>query len=95
MRKAVYHGVRDLRVEEVEEPKPGEKEAKIKVKYCGVCGSDLHEYLHGLFQKSIFGHEVCGEIVEIAPGLEGFQVGDRVVAIGKDGYAEYMVCPQE
>lgn len=95
MRKAVYHGIRDLRVEEVEEPKPGEKEAKIKVKYCGVCGSDLHEYLHGLFPKSIFGHEVCGEIVDIAPGLEGFQVGDRVVAIGKDGYAEYMVCPQE
>lgn len=95
MRKAVYHGSRDLRVEEVEEPRAGEQEAKVKVKYCGICGSDLHEYLHGLFAESIFGHEVCGEIVEVGPGLEGYQVGDRVVAIGKDGYAEYMVCPQE
>jgi len=94
MRKAVYHGIRDLRVEEVEEPKAKEKEAKIKVKYCGICGSDLHEYLHGLFSESIFGHEVCGQIEEVGPGLEGFQVGDRVVAIGKDGYATHMVCPQ-
>ncbi len=95
MKKAVYRGIRDLRAEEVEEPEAGEKEAKVKVKYCGICGSDLHEYLHGLFPQSIFGHEVCGELVDIGPGLKGFQVGDRVVAIGSDGYAEYMVCPQE
>jgi (R,R)-butanediol dehydrogenase/meso-butanediol dehydrogenase/diacetyl reductase len=95
MKAAVYHGIRDLRVEEVEEPKPGKKEAKIKVRYCGICGSDLHEYLHGLFPESPFGHEACGEIIEAGPGLEGFKVKDRVMAFSKDGYAEYMVCPQE
>ena len=95
MKMAVYHGIRDLRVEEVEEPKPGQREAKIKVKYCGICGSDLHEYLHGRFPESPFGHEVCGEIIETGPGLEGFKVRDRVMAVSKDGYAEYMVCPQE
>ena len=95
MKMAVYHGIRDVRVEEVEEPKPGPNEAKVKVKYCGICGSDLHEYLHGLFPQSPFGHEACGEIVEVGHQVEGFQIGDRVMAFEKDAYAEYMVCPQE
>jgi (R,R)-butanediol dehydrogenase/meso-butanediol dehydrogenase/diacetyl reductase len=95
MKTFFKNGIRDLRVEEVEEPKPGKKEAKIKVKYCGICGSDLHEYLHGRFPESPFGHEACGEIIEAGPGLEGFKVKDRVMAFSKDGYAEYMVCPQE
>ncbi len=95
MKKAVYHGIRDVRVEEVEKPKPGPKEAKIKIKYCGICGSDLHEYQHGLFPQSPFGHEGCGEIIETGPGIEGFQVGDRVLTFQKGAYAEYLVCPQE
>ncbi|MFC1858687.1 zinc-binding dehydrogenase [Thermodesulfobacteriota bacterium] len=95
MKKAVYHGIRDVRVEEVSEPKPGPGQAKVKVKYCGICGSDLHEYLHGLFPESPFGHEVSGEIVEIGNGLEGFEVGDRVAAFNKGGYAEYLVVPQD
>lgn len=95
MKKAVYHGVRDVRVEEVEEPQAGYKEAKIKIKYCGICGSDLHEYMHGPFPASPFGHEVCGEIVEIGPDLEGFKVGDRVMSFNLGGYAEYQVTPEE
>jgi (R,R)-butanediol dehydrogenase/meso-butanediol dehydrogenase/diacetyl reductase len=95
MKMAVYHGIRDLRVEEVKEPKPGPKEVKIKVKYCGICGSDLHEYLHGLFPQSPFGHEACGEIVEVGPEVAGFRRGDRVLAFEKGAYAEYLRCPQE
>ena len=94
MKKAVYHGIRDIRVEQVEEPKPGPGEAKVRVVYCGICGSDVHEYLHGPFPASPFGHEVCGEIVEVGSGVDGFSVGDRVVAFNRDGYAEAMVAPQ-
>ncbi|MBI5966582.1 MAG: zinc-binding dehydrogenase [Deltaproteobacteria bacterium] len=95
MKKAVYHGIRDVRVEEVAEPKPGPKEVKIKVKYCGICGSDLHEYQHGLFPQSPFGHEACGEVLELGPRVEGFQVGERVLTFEKGAYAEYFTCPQE
>jgi len=95
MRAAVFHGIRDLRVEEVAEPKPGPREAKIRVKYCGICGSDLHEYLHGLFPQSSFGHEACGEIVEVGREVKGFEAGDHVIAVQKGAYAEYLVCPQE
>ncbi len=95
MKAAVYHGIRDLRVENVAEPKPGPGEAKVRVKYCGICGSDLHEYLHGPFPRSPFGHEACGEIVEVGPEVRGFQAGDEVLAFQKGAYAEYLVCPQE
>jgi (R,R)-butanediol dehydrogenase / meso-butanediol dehydrogenase / diacetyl reductase len=95
MKAAIYHGIRDLRVEEVAEPKPRTGEAKVRVKYCGICGSDLHEYLHGPFPRSPFGHEACGEIVEVGPGVNGFKAGDKVLAFQKGAYAEYLVCPQE
>jgi len=95
MKAVVYHGIRDLRVEEVAEPKPGPGEAKIRVKYCGICGSDLHEYLYGLYPQSSFGHEACGEIIEVGREVKGFQVGDNVIAVQKGAYAEYLVCPQE
>ncbi len=93
MRKAVYHGTKDIRIEEVPEPRPRPDELKIKVKYCGIFGSDLHEYLHGPFPESPFGHEVCGEILAFGSDVSGFEVGDRVVAFEKGGFAESLVAP--
>jgi len=95
MKQAVYHGIKDVRMEETPEPWPNPKEVKVKVKYCGICGSDLHEYLHGPFPESVFGHEACGEIVEIGADVKGFQPGDRVIAFAKGAYAQFVVCPPE
>lgn len=95
MKAAVYYGIKDVRVEQVEEPKPGPSEVKVKVKYCGICGSDLHEYLHGPFPQSPFGHEACGEIIEVGRSIRGFQVGERVIAVQKGAYAECVTCPPE
>jgi (R,R)-butanediol dehydrogenase/meso-butanediol dehydrogenase/diacetyl reductase len=95
MKKVVYHGIRDIRVEEVPEIQPGKGEVKIKIKYCGICGSDLHEYLHGPFPESPFGHEACGEIVALGDGVKGYAVGERVCSVIPGSYAEYINCPQE
>ena len=95
MKQAVYYGVKDVRVEETPDLQRGPGEVKVKVKYCGICGSDLHEYLHGPFPQSVFGHEACGEVVEIGPDVTGFQPGDRVIAFAKGAYAEFVNCPPE
>ncbi len=95
MKAAVYHGIKDIRVEEVAESKPGPGEVKVRIKYCGICGSDLHEYLHGLFPQSPFGHEACGQVLEIGSGLQGLREGDRVIAVHRGSYAEYNLCPRE
>jgi (R,R)-butanediol dehydrogenase/meso-butanediol dehydrogenase/diacetyl reductase len=95
MKKAVLYGAGDIRVEDVDEPIAGYKEAKLRVKYCGICGSDLHEYIHGAFAASPFGHEVVGEIVELGPDVEGFSVGDHVLSMNRDGYAEFQVTQEQ
>lgn len=86
---------KDIRVLDVEEPPPpGAGQVKVKVQWCGICGSDLHEYLAGpifvpvneahpitgLKAPVILGHEFSGEVVEIGPGVTNVKVGDRVVS---------------
>ena len=44
MKALRWYGQKDLRLEEVPEPSPGAGEVKIKVKWCGICGTDLHAY---------------------------------------------------
>ena len=49
MKAAVYHGPRDIRVEEVSIPQISDEEMLIRVRACGICGSDLHMYRLGMF----------------------------------------------
>ncbi len=95
MKAAVWRGRQDIRVEEVRVPdKPADGWVKIRVHWCGICGSDLHEYvagpvfipvdhphpLTGLKGQCILGHEFSGEIAELGAGITGFKVGERVTA---------------
>ncbi|HIE47748.1 TPA: alcohol dehydrogenase [Candidatus Bipolaricaulota bacterium] len=79
-----------LELKEVPAPKPGPGQLLLKVKACGVCGSDVHFYetdqddyilYPGLTKfPAIIGHEFAGEVLEVGPGpeAEGFKPGDRV-----------------
>ncbi len=73
----------------------GRGEVKIKMKYCGICGSDLHEYLHGSFPESPFAHEACGEIIALGEGVKDFVVGGRVCSVVPGSFAEIINCPLE
>lgn len=95
MKKVIYYGIRDIRVEEALEISPGKGEVKIKIKYCGICGSDLHEYLHWPFPESPFGHEACGEIVALGEDVKDFVVGERVCSVIPGSFAEFINCPVE
>jgi (R,R)-butanediol dehydrogenase / meso-butanediol dehydrogenase / diacetyl reductase len=91
VRAAVFHGPRDLRLESVAEPEPGPGDVKLRVRYNGICGSDLHEYydgpvttrttphpLTGVKNPVILGHELCGEVVAWGSGVEDLAQGDLV-----------------
>ena len=104
----VLYGGSDLRLEEVPELsiKPGH--LKVKVCWCGICGSDVHEYEDGPLVKdengkpvpSVMGHEFSGVVVEVGEGVKGWKLGDRLTAEGhivcKDCYycnrGEYTHC---
>ena len=81
MRAAVFHGVGDIRVEEVPRPHVGPGEALIQVTTTTICGTDLH-ILRGEYPvKSglIIGHEPVGIIAEIGTGVTGYKIGERVL----------------
>ena len=50
MQAAVYHGPRDIRVEDIPTPTIAEDEVLVRVRACGICGSDLHMYRLGMFE---------------------------------------------
>jgi alcohol dehydrogenase len=81
MRAAVFHGVDDIRVEEVPRPHAGPGEAVIRVTMTTICGTDLHiargEY--AVKPGLIVGHEPVGVIDELGVGVSGYAVGDRVI----------------
>ncbi len=92
MKAARWYKANDIRVEDVEQPKASGHNVKVKVKACGICGSDLHEYLAGpIFipvdephpitgdkAPIIMGHEFAGEVVEIGDKVTKLKPGDRV-----------------
>lgn len=95
MKAAVWHNRRDVRIEEVQSPPPPPVgQVQVRVSWCGICGTDLHEYLGGpiyipvgrphpltgVQAPVIIGHEMSGEVVGVGDRVAGFSPGDRVAA---------------
>jgi len=92
MRALRFHAARDLRIEAVDEPgAPGEEQVVVRVESCGICGTDLHEYvagpivtpvephpLTGAQNPQILGHEFSGEVVATGTAVTSVREGDRV-----------------
>ena len=80
MKAAVLHGLGDFRTEMVDIPKINAEEVLIKVKYCGICGSDVPRSMVSGARKYplILGHEFAGEVVEVGEKVEHLKPKDRV-----------------
>ena len=82
MQAAVFHGPRDIRLQDIPEPQPKANEVLIKVQRAGICGSDVNRFVKGSYPWQpgfIMGHEFCGEIADVGPGVSDWQVGQQVV----------------
>ncbi|MDH4041970.1 MAG: alcohol dehydrogenase catalytic domain-containing protein [Gammaproteobacteria bacterium] len=84
MRVLNIHGVNDVRLDPVAAPAPGSKDVVVRVKACGICGSDLtYIKLGGIHRKpggtTPIGHEAAGEIIYVGGDVVGVSVGERVV----------------
>ena len=97
MKAAVYHGPGDLRVEEVPVRKLKDNEVKIQVKYCGICGTDIHIF-HGdggccdVTPPLVPRHEFSGVVAEVGAGVKAVKVGDRVTGDPNDMCGECYFC---
>lgn len=83
MKAAVYKGERRLEVEDVPTPTAGAGEVVIRVRYCAICGTDVHAFMYDVAPPgTVMGHEYCGTITQVGEGVTRWRVGDRVVGGG-------------
>lgn len=103
MKAARFHTRHDIRVEDVPAPTVRAGTVAIDIAWCGICGTDVHEYLEGpIFVPAAntphpltgvkppvtLGHEFSGTVAEVGEGVEGLAVGDAVVV------EPYVVCDE-
>ncbi len=101
MRAARFHGPKDIRIEEIPAPALRPGAVALDVAWCGICGTDLHEYLEGpIFippeghphpltheeEPITMGHELSATITALGEGVSDLQVGENVVV------EPYFVC---
>ncbi|PYN85460.1 MAG: alcohol dehydrogenase [Candidatus Rokuibacteriota bacterium] len=81
MKAAVYRGGGRLGAEEWPRPSIGDGELLLRLRGCGLCGSDIAKIVDPATRvPAVFGHEVVGEVAAVGGGVSAYVVGDRVVA---------------
>lgn len=91
MKAAFLKSPKKMIIKDAEDPKPKTGQVVVKVKYCGICGSDLHSYETGVY-SGIMGHEFSGEIESIGESVKGWETGDRVTANPNVGCGTCYYC---
>lgn len=104
MRAARFYDQKDIRIEDIDRPTPGADDVLIDIAWCGICGSDLHEYLEGpIFIPGkgnphpisgeevpiTLGHEFSGTVAEVGDNVSDLEVGQHVVVEPYIIYEEY------
>jgi 2-desacetyl-2-hydroxyethyl bacteriochlorophyllide A dehydrogenase len=84
MRVLNIHGENDVRLDPVEPPAPGKSDVVVKIKACGICGSDLtYIKLGGIHRRpggvTPLGHEAAGEVIAVGEAVPDVAIGQRVV----------------
>ena len=95
MKAIVYEGANKLTYKDVPDVSPEKGEVKLRIKACGICGSDVAGY-QGLtgrrIEPMIMGHEFCGEVTECAEGVESLRKGDLVAVYPVNFCGECEMC---
>ncbi|MCS7173019.1 MAG: alcohol dehydrogenase catalytic domain-containing protein [Armatimonadetes bacterium] len=78
MHAAVLRAPGEVEIRELPTPHPGPGEVVVRVRACGICGSDLMDWYVAPRTPFVFGHELSGEIAAVGEGVTGWRVGDPV-----------------
>jgi L-iditol 2-dehydrogenase len=95
MKAAVYKGTERIDLEEIDIPGIQPGTVLLKIKACAICGGDLRTFRHGhaaIKPPIVLGHEIAGEIVEVADDVTAFRVGERVIVAPAIGCASCSYC---
>ncbi len=91
MRAAVYMGERRFEIQELPVPLPDPGNVLVKVRYCGICGTDVHTFMYDVTPPgSQLGHEYSGTVVVLGEGVERWAVGDRIIGGGGEPPKDFV-----
>ena len=91
MRAAVYMGARRFEIQELPVPVPGPGNVLVKVRYCGICGTDVHTFMYDVTPPgSQLGHEYSGTVVALGDGVDRWAVGDRIIGGGGEPPKDFV-----
>ncbi|MFZ3111064.1 MAG: zinc-binding dehydrogenase [Rectinemataceae bacterium] len=82
---------RRSRIIEVEMPNVGVNDIAVRVKACGICGSEYYAWDTAEGTPLYLGHEVAGEVTSVGAGVSGIATGDAVTGLFKRGFSEFAV----
>lgn len=97
MRALVFDGPNQLRLADLPEPIPGPGEVKLRVRACGICGSDVHGYTGESGRRTagqVMGHEFAGDIEAFGEGVSEWKSGERVAAFNIVGCGNCRFCKE-
>lgn len=99
MRAGYYTGNYTYEVRNIPERAPEKDEVKIRVAWCGLCGTDIHKFqgkngASVVIPPIILGHECSGVVTEVGPECKYFKVGDRVACDPSYGCGKCVWCQQ-
>ena len=100
MKSIVIHAAKDLRIEDRDMPEPGQGEVQVALATGGICGSDLHYYLHGGFgairlrEPMILGHEVSAYVQDLGKGVTNLVPGQLVAVSPSRPCGQCQYCAQ-
>ncbi len=98
MKAAALTGSRAMSIVDLPDAGPGPGEVKLRVAFCGICGSDMHEFEaenppRALgFMQPVMGHEFSGEIIAVGEGVTQYRVGQHAVGNPGAGCGECNYC---
>ena len=86
MKSAVYIKPHQVEIRNLPQPSVEPGDLLLRVRACGVCGTDLRKIRHDLVKPpTVLGHEVAGEVEAMGENASGFSIGDRVAGVrGRD-----------
>ena len=93
---AFYRGNKTFTVEQIPVLEPSKGEVAVRIAFCGICGTDMHVY-HGNMDarvgyNRVIGHEMSGIVAGIGEGVEGFEIGQKIVVRPLDHCGECPAC---
>ncbi|MCK4248552.1 MAG: NAD(P)-dependent alcohol dehydrogenase [Candidatus Omnitrophica bacterium] len=108
MKTIVLSDLKRFEIKEAAKPSPGKDEVLVRIRFVGICGSDVHYWNEGRIGSQIvkfpfiIGHECSGEVAELGEGVTGFNIGQRVavepaIPCGECEHCKgkrFNICPQ-